>query len=70
MAAHATSLVVARSPSGEAMATMRLPFDEEEIESQLQALQTTLLLSTAKTRRVVSEVEQPVRQFGAALFDA
>jgi hypothetical protein len=67
---HATYLVVARSPSGEAMATMRLPFDEEEIESRLQALQTTLLLSTAKTRRVVSEVEQPVRQFGAALFES
>jgi WD40 repeat protein len=65
-----TYLVAARSPSGEATATMRLPFDEEEIESRLQALQTTLLLSTTKTRRVISEVEQPVRQFGAALFDA
>jgi sugar lactone lactonase YvrE len=65
-----TYLVAARSPSGEATATMRLPFDEEEIENRLRALQTTLLLSTARTRRVISEVEQPVLQFGAALFDA
>jgi hypothetical protein len=65
-----TYLVAARSPSGEATATMRLPFDEEEIENRLRALQTTLIWSTARTRRVISEVEQPVRQFGAALFDA
>jgi hypothetical protein len=65
-----TYLVAARSPSGEATATMRLPFDEEEIESRLRALQTTLIWSTAKTRRVISETEQPVREFGAALFDA
>jgi WD40 repeat protein len=65
-----TYLVVARSSSGEATATMRLPFDEEEIENRLRVLQTTLLLSTTKTRRVISEVEQPVVQFGAALFDA
>jgi CHAT domain/WD domain, G-beta repeat len=65
-----TYLVAARSPSGEAMATMRLPFDEEEIDNRLRALQTTLIWSTARTRRVISEVEQPVVQFGAALFDA
>jgi WD40 repeat protein len=65
-----TYLVAARSPSGEAMTTMRLPFDEEEIASRLRALQTTLIWSTAKTRRVISEAEQPVREFGAALFDA
>jgi hypothetical protein len=64
-----TYMVAARSPSGEATATMRLPFDEAEIQSHLRALQTALLLSTARTRRVISEVEQPVRQFGAALFD-
>jgi hypothetical protein len=65
-----TYLVAARSPSGEATATMRLPFDEEEIENRLRALQTTLIWSTARTRRAISEAEQPVRQFGAALFDA
>jgi CHAT domain len=65
-----TYLVAARSPSGEATATMRLPFDKEEIENRLRALQTTLIWSTAKTRRVISEGEQPVLQFGAALFDA
>jgi WD40 repeat protein len=65
-----TYLVAARSPSGEATATMRLPFDEEEIENRLQVLQTTLIWSTARTRRVISEGEQPVLQFGAALFDA
>jgi CHAT domain len=65
-----TYLVAARSPSGEATATMRLPFDEEEIEDRLRALQTTLIWSTARTRRAISDVEQPVLQFGAALFDA
>jgi hypothetical protein len=65
-----TYLVAARSPSGEATATMRLPFDEAEIQSRLRALQTALLLSTARTRRVISEGEQPVLQFGAVLFDA
>ena len=64
-----TYLVAARSPSGEATATMRMPFDEEEIESRLRALQTTLIWSTAKTRRVISEAEKPIRDFGAALFE-
>jgi WD40 repeat protein len=65
-----TYVVAARSPSGEATGAMRLPFGEEEIEDRLRALQTTLIWSTARTRRVISEVEQPVLQFGAALFDA
>jgi hypothetical protein len=65
-----TYAVAARSPSGEATTTMRLPFGQEEIESRLRALQTAIIWSAAKTRRVISEIEQPVQQFGAALFDA
>ena len=62
--------VVARSPAGEARATMRFPYDELAMESRLKDLQIALLRSAGKHRQVPSSEQQAVRDFGQALFDS
>lgn len=63
-------VAVLRSPAGEARATMRLPFDEIQLESRLKDLQIALLRSGGTRRRALSQEEQTVVNFGRALFDA
>jgi site-specific recombinase XerD len=58
------------SPAGEAHDWMRFPFDDRGLENQLLALQTALLRSGSKLRKILSPEEQTVQNFGQALFDA
>lgn len=61
---------VVHSPAGEARETFRFPFGELELENRLQALQIALLSSGDRRRRMLSQEEQAVRDFGQELFDA
>ncbi len=63
-------VAVLRSPAGEARSTMRLPFDEIQLESRLKDLKIALLRSGGARRRALSQEEQTVVNFGRALFDA
>jgi outer membrane protein assembly factor BamD (BamD/ComL family) len=63
-------VAVLRSPAGEARATMRFPFDELALDLHLGRLQIALLRSGGTHRRVPSEEERAVQDFGQALFDA
>jgi len=47
-------VAVLRSPAGEARATMRLPFDEIQLESRLKDLKIALLRSGGARRRALS----------------
>jgi integrase len=58
------------SPAGEAHDFMKFPFDDRGLENQLLALQTALLRSGSKHRKILSPEEQTVQNFGQALFDA
>ena len=62
--------VVARSPAGEARATMRLPFDEMALKLLLKDVQIALLRSSGLVSRAVSPEEQNVRNFGQQVFEA
>jgi tetratricopeptide (TPR) repeat protein len=62
--------VVVRSAAGEARLTMRFPFDEITLHSRSKDLQIALLRSANLRRRVLSEEEQAVQDFGRSLFDA
>jgi outer membrane protein assembly factor BamD (BamD/ComL family) len=57
------------SPAGEARETMHFPFDELALENRLLNLQNVLLRSGGMHRRVPSQEEQAVQDFGHALFD-
>ena len=61
---------VLRSPAGEAIGTMRLPFDELVLQNRLQALQIALLRSGTTRRRVDTAESHTVAQFGEELWDA
>jgi site-specific recombinase XerD len=61
---------VIHSPGGEAHEFIQFPFDEQQLENQLQALQDALLRSGGKRRKIVSPEEQTIQNFGRALFDA
>jgi tetratricopeptide (TPR) repeat protein len=63
------AVAVLRSPAGEARGTMHFPFDELALENRLLNLQNILLRSGGKHRRVLSQEEQAVQDFGRALFD-
>jgi hypothetical protein len=63
-------VAVVRSAAGEAHETMRFPFDELALESQLLKLQMALLRSGGKRRQILSADEQVVQNFGRALFEA
>src|SRR5919199_3325971 len=62
--------VSVRSPAGEAQEQMRFPFDEWELENRLLALENTLLRSGGARRRIPSEEEQPIQEFGQSLLQA
>ncbi|MBN1580067.1 MAG: CHAT domain-containing protein [Anaerolineae bacterium] len=53
------SVAVLHSPSGQARATMRLPFDVSAMDAQLAAIESAL----------ANDVGQVARQFGTQLFD-
>ncbi|UCC63180.1 MAG: CHAT domain-containing protein [Anaerolineae bacterium] len=61
---------VIRSPAGEAHGTFHFPFGELELENRLQALHIALLSSSSRRRRVLSQEEQAVQDFGRELFNA
>lgn len=63
-------VAVIHSPSGEARETMNFPFDTLALENRLQALEIALLRSGGKRRRVLSNQEQTVRDFGEQLFNS
>ncbi len=63
-------VIVNDSPAGEAYEFMEFPFNERELENQLQALQYALIRSSSKRRKIISPEEQTVQNFGRALFDA
>ncbi|MCI0529715.1 MAG: hypothetical protein L0Y56_19920, partial [Nitrospira sp.] len=63
-------IVVVRSPAGEARETLRFPYDQLVLENRLQALQIALLRSGGQRRKVLSQEEQTVHEFGRELFDA
>jgi hypothetical protein len=63
--------VTVRSPSGdETQVRMDFPFDEREVENKLQALEIALLRSGTSRRRIRSQEEQIVQDFGLSLFEA
>ncbi len=62
--------VAVRSPAGEAQEQMRLPFDEGEIEDRLRTLEVALLRSGGRRRRMPSQEERTVHEFGQALFES
>lgn len=62
--------VSARSPAGQAHATMHFPFDTLELENQLLRLQNVLLNSGGGRRKALTPNEEAVQQFGQQLFEA
>jgi formylglycine-generating enzyme required for sulfatase activity len=62
-------IAVVKSPAGEAFETVAFPYDEATLESKLKDVQIALLRSGSKQRRVLTEEEQAVREFGQALFE-
>jgi len=62
--------VSVRSPAGEAHEEMRFPFAEWELENKLLTLENTLLRSGETRRRIPSQEEQPVQDFGQSLLQA
>jgi site-specific recombinase XerD/CHAT domain-containing protein len=61
---------VISSPAGEARQFMKFPFNEQQLENQLQALHQALIRSNSSLRKNISPEEQTVQKFGLALFDA
>jgi hypothetical protein len=61
---------VLRSPAGEAMGTMRLPFGSLALENRLQALQIALLRSGGIRRRVDTAEARTVQSFGQELWSS
>ncbi|HEV7526698.1 MAG TPA: CHAT domain-containing protein [Acidimicrobiia bacterium] len=61
---------VDRSPGGETSRRMTLPFDGLALENRLQRLQIALLSGGTARRRIGSDGEKVVRDFGQSLFNA
>ena len=64
------TIVVLRSPAGEARETKVFPLGALELENRLQALEIALLRSNGQRRQVLAPEEQAVQDFGYALFMA
>jgi beta-lactam-binding protein with PASTA domain len=62
--------VSVRSPAGEAHEEMLFPFAEWELENTLLTLENTLLRSSQTRRRIPSQEEQPVQDFGRSLLQS
>jgi len=63
-------VTVLRSPAGEAREIMHFPFGDLELENQLLTLRNALLSPGKKLRRVLSQEQQAVQDFGQTLFEA
>jgi len=61
---------VIHSPAGETRESMHFPFTELELEAYLKDLEIALLRSGGTFRKVLSDEEVAVQNFGQALFDA
>jgi pyruvate/2-oxoglutarate dehydrogenase complex dihydrolipoamide acyltransferase (E2) component len=59
-----------RSPAGEAHEEMKFPFAEWELENKLLTVENTLLRSGETRRRIPSQEEQPVQDFGRSKLQA
>lgn len=63
--------VTVRSSAGEEVQEeMRFPFDKEKLENKLLALENALFRSGRGRRRIRSQEEQAVQDFGQSLFEA
>jgi hypothetical protein len=63
--------VTIRATTGsQAQGELRLPFDKQELENRLLALENALLRSGTRRRRIRSQEEQTVQTFGRELFEA
>jgi hypothetical protein len=62
--------VSVRSPAGKAHEEMRFPFEEWELENKLLTIENTLLRSGQTRRRIPSQEEQPVQDFGRSLLQS
>jgi hypothetical protein len=62
--------VAVRSPVGEARDEMHFPFDRWELENKLLTLENALLRSGGTRRRVPSEEEKTIQEFGQSLLEA
>src|SRR5215207_8062682 len=62
--------VSVRSPEGEAQGQMRFPFAKKELQDKLKDLETTVLLSGRRSRRIRTSEAQSAQDFGQALFQA
>src|SRR5215208_156857 len=58
------------SPEGEAQEEMRFPFDKGELKDKLKDLETAVLRSGRKRRRIRTPEVQAVQNFGQKLFQA
>lgn len=63
-------VAVRASLGDEAEGEMRFPYDERELENRLLALENALLRVGTRRRRIRSQEEQTVQDFGRALFEA
>jgi WD40 repeat protein len=63
-------VTVVRSPAGEARETMRFPYSQAELDTRLESLENALFRASGRRRRIPSTREQPVHEFGSALFKA
>src|SRR5947209_3621432 len=68
--ANAYPVTVIRSPAGEAHETMRMPFDEQALSTQLSTLQQALAGTGQKGSQFLATGEQTIQGFGQALFGA
>src|SRR5947209_20315164 len=66
--ASAYPVTVIRSPAGEAHETLRLPFDEQALSTQLSTLQQALAGSSQMGSPSLATGEQALQGFGQALF--
>lgn len=62
--------VTVASAAGQAQERMRLPFDPQAPESELEALRAALRPAVGGRRRKEARLEQEAQAFGQALFDA
>ncbi|HSH81892.1 MAG TPA: CHAT domain-containing protein [Herpetosiphonaceae bacterium] len=63
-------VAVVHSPAGEVHGTMHFPFDDLALDNQLKGLENALLRSGGRRRKLPSEQDRAVQDFGKALYDA
>ena len=63
-------LLVVHAPAGEAHATLTLPFETNELENYLKEFPNSIWRSAIKQRKIISQEEQLIQDFGRKLFDS